>query len=91
MTENDDLMVSTQALEKAYDVGNNKLEVLKDINLHISKGKFIVLCGPSGSEKTTLLNLIGGIDNPTKGKIVVAGQDLTTQNEDSCQIFAPTM
>jgi putative ABC transport system ATP-binding protein len=87
MTENDDLMVSTQALEKAYDVGNSKLEVLKDINLHISKGKFIVLCGPSGSGKTTLLNLIGGIDSQTKGKIVVAGQDLTTQNEDSLSNF----
>ena len=87
MTENDDLMVSTQALEKTYDVGNSKLEVLKDINLHISKGKFIVLCGPSGSGKTTLLNLIGGIDRPTKGKIVVAGQDLTIQNEDFLSDF----
>ena len=63
-------------------MGNSKLEVLKDINLHISKGKFIVLCGPSGSGKTTLLNLIGGIDRPSKGKILVAGQDL---------IFAATM
>lgn len=87
MTENDDLMVSTQALEKTYDVGNSKFEVLKDINLHISKGKFIVLCGPSGSGKTTLLNLIGGIDRPTKGKIVVAGQDLTIQNEDFLSDF----
>jgi putative ABC transport system ATP-binding protein len=87
MTENDDLMVSTQALEKAYEVGNSKLEVLKNINLHISKGKFIVLCGPSGSGKTTLLNIIGGIDRPTKGKIVVSGQDLTTQNEDFLSDF----
>jgi putative ABC transport system ATP-binding protein len=87
MTENDELMVFTQALEKAYEVGNGKLEVLKDINLKISKGKFVVLCGPSGSGKTTLLNIIGGIDRPTKGKIVVAGQDLTMQNEDFLSDF----
>ena len=87
MTECADLMVCTQALEKGYDMGNSKLEVLKDINLHISKGKFIVLCGPSGSGKTTLLNLIGGIDRPSKGKILVAGQDLTMQNEDFLSDF----
>jgi putative ABC transport system ATP-binding protein len=61
--------------------------VLKDINLHISRGKFIVLCGPSGSGKTTLLNIIGGIDRATRGKIVVLGQDLTIQNEDFLSDF----
>ena len=87
MAENTDLMVSTENLEKTYEVGNTKLEVLKDINLRIPKGKFTVLCGPSGSGKTTLLNIIGGIDSPTKGKIIVAGQDLTTQNEDFLSDF----
>ena len=87
MPKKDDIMVSTQALEKTYEVGNSKLTVLKDINLQIPKAKFAVLCGPSGSGKTTLLNLIGGIDRPTKGKIVVAGQDLTMQNEDFLSDF----
>ena len=87
MTQKDEIMVFTQALEKAYEVGSSKLVVLKDINLQIPKAKFAVLCGPSGSGKTTLLNLIGGIDRPTKGKIVVAGQDLTMQNEDFLSDF----
>ena len=80
-------MVSTQALGKAYQVGNTKLEVLKDINLSIPKAKFTVICGPSGSGKTTLLNIIGGIDRPTTGKIFVAGQDLTVQDEDFLSDF----
>lgn len=80
-------MVSTQALEKTYEVGNSKITVLKDINLQIPKAKFVVLCGPSGSGKTTLLNIIGGIDRPTTGKIVVAEQDLTVQDEDFLSDF----
>jgi putative ABC transport system ATP-binding protein len=80
-------MVSTQDLEKVYQIGNCKLVVLKDINLQIPKAKFAVLCGPSGSGKTTLLNIIGGIDKPTKGKIIVAEQDLTEQNEDFLSDF----
>lgn len=87
MTKKDEIMVSTQALGKAYEVGDSKIEVLKDINLQIPKAKFAVLCGPSGSGKTTLLNIIGGIDMPTKGKIIVAGQDLTVQDEDFLSDF----
>ena len=45
------------------------------------------MCGPSGSGKTTLLNIIGGIDRPTKGKIIVAGEDLTEQDEDFLSDF----
>lgn len=87
MSEKDDVMVSTQALEKVYEVGNSKIQVLKDITLQIPRAKFVVLCGPSGSGKTTLLNIIGGIDRPTKGKIIVAGEDLTEQDEDFLSDF----
>jgi len=80
-------MVCTEALTKIYNVGSEKIEVLKDITLSIPKGKFIALCGPSGSGKTTLLNIIGGIDKPTSGKIFVAGQDLTLEDEDFLSDF----
>jgi len=89
MAENDE-MVSIQALEKEYELGTGKLVVLKDINLKIQKAKFSVLCGPSGSGKTTLLNIIGGIDKPTKGKIMVANQDLTAKDEDFLSDFRCT-
>ena len=80
-------MVSTEALEKVYEIGTGKIQVLKDITLQIPRAKFAVLCGPSGSGKTTLLNIIGGIDKPTKGKITVAGEDLTDQDEDFLSDF----
>lgn len=87
MPEKEDLMVSIQALQKVYEVGNSKLAVLKEVDLQIPKAKFVVLFGPSGSGKTTLLNIISGIDRPTKGKISVSGQDLTVQDEDFLSDF----
>ena len=74
--------VHADALGKEYHVGNDKLEVLKEITFSISKARFVVLSGASGSGKTTLLNLIAGLDKPTKGKIFFKDQDLTIQNED---------
>jgi putative ABC transport system ATP-binding protein len=87
MTAKNEVMVYTQALTKAYEVGNGKLVVLKDINLRIPRAKFAVLCGPSGSGKTTLLNIIGGIDRLTEGKILVNGEDLTVKDEDFLSDF----
>jgi putative ABC transport system ATP-binding protein len=87
MSITEGIMVTTQALEKIYEVGTSKISVLKDINLEIPRAKFVVICGPSGSGKTTLLNIIGGIDRLTKGKIIVADQDLTVQDEDSLSDF----
>ena len=87
MSTKEDLMIYAQALGKTYQVGDLKIEVLKDITLSIPKAKFIVICGPSGSGKTTLLNIIGGIDKPTSGKIFVEGQDLTVQDEDFLSDF----
>ena len=81
-------MVFTEGLEKTYPIGIGKsVDGLKDINIEIRKAKFVVVCGPSGSGKTTLLNLISGIDRPTKGKIVVAGQDLTDRDENFLSDF----
>ena len=83
----EDIIIRAEALTKTYQIGDEKLEVLKDINLQIAEAQFIVLAGPSGSGKTTLLNIIGGIDRPTSGKILVGDLDLTAQNEDSLSDF----
>jgi len=85
--KNDDTMVYTEKLVKAYQIGEEKIEVLKELTLSIPKAKFIALRGPSGSGKTTLLNIIGGIDRPTSGKIFVDGQDLTLKDEDFLSDF----
>jgi putative ABC transport system ATP-binding protein len=87
VSKKEDAMVYTEALGRTYQVGDVKVEVLKDITLLIPQAKFIALCGPSGSGKTTLLNIIGGIDRPTSGKIFVDGQDLTVQDEDVLSDF----
>jgi putative ABC transport system ATP-binding protein len=80
-------MINAQALGKAYQIGNEKLEVLKDVTFSILKAKFVVVSGPSGSGKTTLLNIIGGIDKPTTGKIFVNNEDLTDKDEDFLSDF----
>ena len=87
MDKEEDVMVSTQDLEKTYRLGNRKIEVLRDISFQIPKAKFVVIGGPSGSGKTTLLNIISGIDRPTKGKITVAGLELTDRDEDFLSDF----
>jgi putative ABC transport system ATP-binding protein len=81
------VMINAQALGKAYQIGNEKLEVLKDVTFSILKAKFVVVSGPSGSGKTTLLNIIGGIDKPTTGKIFVNDEDLTDKDEDFLSDF----
>jgi len=58
-------------------MGEVEVHALKGVNLTIRKGEFIVILGPSGSGKTTLLNQIGGIDSPTKGTVIVDGNDIS--------------
>ena len=87
MQKQEAVMINAQALGKAYQIGNEKLEVLKDITFSILKAKFVVVSGPSGSGKTTLLNIIGGIDKPTTGKIFVNDEDLTDKDEDFLSDF----
>ena len=68
-------------IHKDFINGGIVTNVLKGINLSIFKGEFLVLLGPSGCGKTTLLNIIGGMDNPTDGEIVFNEQDLTNANQ----------
>lgn len=63
-------------LYKTFMLGTVPVEVLKNINLTISKGEFITIMGPSGSGKSTLLYLIGGLDTPTSGNIIINGKDI---------------
>ena len=81
-------MVSTQSLEKTYELGNIKVAVLKNINLEIQRAKFVFICGPSGPGKTTL-NIISGVDRPTKGKINRCREDLTEKNGDFLADWKP--
>lgn len=69
-------------LSKTYGKGENKLEVLKNINISVEKGKFIAIIGPSGSGKSTLLNCIAGLDSITSGEVILDGADISKLSDD---------
>lgn len=70
-------IIQTQALTKAYHVGEMELTVLKGIDLHIEAGEFIAIMGPSGSGKSTLMNILGCLDRPTSGQYYLNGEDVS--------------
>jgi putative ABC transport system ATP-binding protein len=81
------MVVLASNLCKTYEVGDLKVEALKNVNLRVKNGEFTVIGGPSGSGKTTLLNIIGGIDKPTSGRIIVFGKNLSVKDEDFLATF----
>lgn len=68
-----DPLVRIQGVEKYFTRGNERIDVLKGVNLEIPRAEFLALMGPSGSGKTTLLNLMGGLDTPNVGLVDVGG------------------
>jgi len=75
-------VVRIEHVYKDYQLGDQKVQALKDITLSIEPGVFLAIAGPSGSGKTTLLNLIGCIDTPTSGKIYINEQDVSGRTPD---------
>jgi putative ABC transport system ATP-binding protein len=67
---------------KTYETGAGDVTVLKDITLKVRPGEFISVVGPSGSGKSTMLNMITGIDRPTKGQVIVGGEEVHELNEN---------
>lgn len=75
--------IVVENLHKTYLLGTNAVPALRGVDLTIKEGEFVSLMGPSGCGKTTLLNLMGGLDTPTRGKIYLDGVDMArlTDNE----------
>lgn len=73
--------VEINGIKKHFGAGDNKIEVLKGIDLEIEKGEMCVLLGPSGSGKSTLLNIIGAIESADEGTITVNGEKIRLMNE----------
>jgi putative ABC transport system ATP-binding protein len=76
-------MIEVVDVYKSYRSGSRSVEALRGVSCHIDRGRFAFIVGPSGSGKSTLLYLIGAIDRPTSGEIVVDGQALVTMSEAS--------
>jgi lipoprotein-releasing system ATP-binding protein len=71
-----DPLLIARNLSKRYTLGRRDVEVLRGVSLEISAGEFVALRGASGAGKSTLLHLIGGLDTPDSGEIIVSGQNL---------------
>jgi putative ABC transport system ATP-binding protein len=74
-------VIEVKNLEKVYE-GVVPVHAVNGISLTITQGEFTALKGPSGCGKTTLLNMLGGLDQPTKGSIAIGGVDITTLSEN---------
>ncbi|MCC6160378.1 MAG: ABC transporter ATP-binding protein [Deltaproteobacteria bacterium] len=69
-------------LQKTYDLGTQKLQVLFDVNVSIDAGEYVAVMGPSGSGKSTLMNIFGCLDTPTGGQYVLDGEQVAGMNDD---------
>lgn len=76
-------VLKVSAIGKSYRDNLNNLEVLKNINFTVLPGEFLVIQGPSGAGKSTLLHILGGLDNPTCGKVYFQGEDIYAQDENT--------
>ena len=70
-------LIRVEAVGRRYQVGDNVVVALADVSFEVRAEEFVVVLGPSGCGKTTLLNMIGALDSPTEGRVVVAGRDIT--------------
>jgi len=70
-------LIELRNVSKVYGKGDNLVYALKKINLKIKKGEFVLFFGPSGSGKSTLMHIIGCLDRPTEGKVILKGRDVS--------------
>ena len=81
------MFIELNQIKKAFGSGENRVQVLKGINLAVEKGEFCVLLGPSGSGKSTLLNILGGIDRADSGDILIDGERMADMNEKALTLY----
>jgi putative ABC transport system ATP-binding protein len=76
------IILEAHNLTKSYPVGDRTMAILDEVSLTIAAGQFVIIAGSSGSGKTTLLTLLSGLDRPSSGRVIMAGQDITDLSED---------
>jgi lipoprotein-releasing system ATP-binding protein len=79
--------IEATALNKRYRVGTQDIHVLRDLDLAVDDGEMVAIVGASGVGKSTLLHLLGGLDRPESGQIVVQGRDLGAMPDDELVAF----
>ncbi len=73
--------IKVASITKEYQVGDLKIRAVDGISFEITQGEFVVIVGPSGAGKTTVMNILGGMDLPTGGQVVVGGHDITQYSD----------
>ena len=76
------LLINISDIKRDFILGNEKINVLKGINLEIQKGEYVALMGPSGSGKSTLMNILGCLDTPTSGSYILNGNDVSKMHDN---------
>ena len=80
-------LLEVKSVSKIYGKGNNAVHALKDIKFSVDKGEYIAIVGESGSGKSTLLNIIGALDTPTEGKVIINNKDLFSMKDSELTVF----
>lgn len=80
-------LLEVKSVSKIYGKGNNAVHALKDIKFSVDKGEYIAIVGESGSGKSTLLNIIGALDTPTEGKVIINNRDLFSMKDSELTVF----
>lgn len=80
-------ILKIENLSKVYGKGDTAVKALDNVSFSVKKGEFVAIIGPSGSGKSTLLHLLGGVDQPTNGKVFVDNTDIYALNETQLAIF----
>ena len=76
-----------EGLSKVYGSGDNRVEALNQVDLSVEKGEFVAVIGASGSGKSTLLHILGSVDKPSEGRVIVEGTDISTLNPTQAAVF----
>ena len=80
-------LLEVNSICKTYGAGETAVHALKDVNFSVAKGEFIAVVGESGSGKSTLLNMIGALDTPTSGNVLIDGKKIFTMEDEELTIF----
>ena len=81
------VLLTATKLNKTVHVGDQSLSIIKDVDIHVNAGEFVVIMGKSGSGKSTLLGLLAALDYPDSGDVELAGQTLSRLNEDALAVL----
>lgn len=81
-------IVKARGLKKYYNMGEeNAVKALNDVDIDIDEGEFVAIVGTSGSGKSTMLHILGGLDNPTEGNVIIRERDISKLNDNELTIF----